>query len=94
MPRYTTLHYEDVAKLLRSERDAGLKALGDNQGSTAIACVMMGFADLFAADNPETCCGQPIDAVYDFCPQRGEAHRYGKGFNRAEFLRDCGIEGS
>ncbi len=50
---YQDEHYRDVARILRDERDSGLRELGDNQGSTAIACVMLAFSHLFAADNPD-----------------------------------------
>jgi len=92
MPRYSKGHYE-VAQLIKA-----LIVVSEGPGAPYVrsqvysANLVSLFADLFAADNPETCCGEPIDAVYDFCPQRGEAHRYEKGFNRAEFLRACGIE--
>ena len=53
MSRYQEEHYNDVARILRDERDSALKELGDNEGSTAIACVMLAFSHLFAADNPD-----------------------------------------
>ena len=49
--RYTEKQIEDVVRILRHERDAGISGLGSNMGSTAIACVMLAFANLFAADN-------------------------------------------
>ena len=95
MQRYSKRHYEDVAKLLRSERDAGLDALGNNQGSIAIACVMMGFANLFAADSPVVCVncadGEGSTAI---CTRPNEGHNFTGGFDRARFLLACGIEGS
>ena len=51
--RYQKEHYKDVASILRDEREPALKALGDNDGSKAIACVMLAFSRLFAADNPD-----------------------------------------
>ncbi len=51
--RYQEEHYKDVARILRDERESALKELGDNLGSTAIACVMLAFSHLFAADDPD-----------------------------------------
>ncbi|KKK90172.1 hypothetical protein LCGC14_2725750 [marine sediment metagenome] len=55
------------------------------------------FADLFAADNPKRCrdCKRTqATGLKMLCPQDGFGgrHTYVGGFNRAEFLRDCGIK--
>ena len=85
--RYQKTHYEDVARILRHERDAGLSGLGSNMGSTAIACVMLEFSNLFAADNPPTCRIHGIigNERKDDCPND-------RGFNREKFLTACGLE--
>ncbi len=95
--RYTEEQIGDVARILRAERDAGLAALGKNQGSDAVACAMIDFADLFAADNPAYCinCGAP--AITDeVCASAGgrlyDEHLFEGGFDREKFLDACGLE--
>ena len=52
--RYQQEHYEDVANLLtRSTTDHGTSRKSADGGVMALRRVMLDFADLFAADNPE-----------------------------------------
>ncbi|KKK90173.1 hypothetical protein LCGC14_2725760, partial [marine sediment metagenome] len=81
MRRYTEEQYGDVARVLSTARERvnyteGLVLERMPRVRDHLQFVAEDFADLFTADNPETCCGQPIDAVYEFCLQRGEDHRY------------------
>ncbi len=85
--RYQKSHYEDVAELLRpynKGQQLGMKATQED-----IAC---DFADLFAADNPDTCidCG----AHRDETDPEGQCvnHLFAYGFDRAAFLAACGLE--
>ena len=95
MPRYTTPHYEDVARLVKQHR-GHLPA--DPMGSSVrvhIGHLAESFADLFAADNPPVCrwCTAPVEPSPTNCPKSALGqHTYLGGFNRAEFLRACGIE--
>ena len=96
--RYQKSHYEDVAEILRHERDAGLSGLGSNMGSTAIACVMLEFADLFAADNPHLCAdcnvrqGEEPTSGRCFEARNRRSHLFVGGFDRERFLTACGLE--
>ena len=102
MPRYTQAHYEDVARILAeghiglgASKSAYHRGLG---GIAALKQVAYDFADLFTANNPRRCerCTAP------FPRSEGEvcmSARYGtpgdhqfSGFDRAEFLRACGVE--
>ncbi len=90
MTRYQKSQIEDVARVLRAERDAGLNALGKNQGSDAIACAMIDFANLFAADNPPKCVAHRPGALFRNGPCITNCLFQG-GFNRTAFLADCGL---
>ena len=86
MPRYTTAHHEDVAGILASYTLCKLpdrcESCHNHRGT------VMRFADLFAADNPPVCEVGSNHGPDDIC---GPACLRG-GFDRAEFLRACGIE--
>ena len=78
--RYTKEHYEDVARIIRSQ------PWGINE-STQIA---EDFAALFATDNPPICrlCGaNPGDDT-------SAGHDFIDGFKRTDFLTACGLESS
>ena len=91
MRRYTTAHYEEVADILVKQPIASVGSL-----RCAVKRIVEDFADLFAADNPRLCsrcwlkegAGEPCWKTFD------KEHEWTKdSFDRAEFLRACGIKG-
>ena len=87
--RYQKRHYEDVARILRpyaNTAERGMfQTIGDN------------FADLFAADNPDSVyCAycdttSPDDSCLGQHPEE-EPFTYHYGFSRERFLAACGLE--
>ena len=83
--RYQKSQTEDVARLLKKSPAA----------TDMKAWFIQKFADLFAADNPNKCCGEAVHDHFEYCDPsapKGE-HHYQPGFNRAQFLAACGLDG-
>ena len=84
MSRYSEMHYEDVAKALKENRDWALRL--DNAHARGVMASTIGtFADLFAADNPKRCVTSPFNHDFHDCVLAG-------GFDREQFLAACRLE--
>ena len=101
MSTYTKQHYEDVANLIKGSWP---EAVPEDVNEVMLFSLSNKFADLFAADNPDSVycgyCGATRDHRLP-CPERGvsgvEARSphsfvYHKGFNREQFLTACGLK--
>ncbi|KKK70016.1 hypothetical protein LCGC14_2928230 [marine sediment metagenome] len=83
--RYQKSQIEDVAKILSK---------GARTVEIVTEDIARDFADLFAADNPNKCCGEAVRDHFEYWDPsvpKGE-HHYQPGFNRARFLAACGLE--
>ena len=83
MPRYTTPHYEDAARIIKDS------TLFSRPSEVSTHGLVTRFADLFAADSPRRCYVEGDHPGREECD---DVCLY--GFDRAAFLRACGIEGS
>ena len=95
MRRYTEEQYGDVARVLSTARERvnyteGLVLEQMPRVREHLQFVAEDFAALFTADNPPVCEVGSNHGPDDIC---GPACLRG-GFDCAEFLRDCGLEGS
>lgn len=93
MSRYGREHYEEIALLLQRERTEWVGQL-----RLPVERLMQAFADLFAADNPDSVycgyCGTKEDTTAPCDPNVNREHSfvYHKGFDRDKFLKACGLE--
>ena len=95
MPRYSKEQIDDVAGLLFARVAPVMKVPAARLAVDTITAICQDFADLFAADNPPVCrwCTAPVEPSPTNCPKSALGqHTYLGGFDRAEFLRACGIE--
>jgi hypothetical protein len=86
---YQEKHYEDVARILRLR----YQYYHSYEARLALESTAQDFADLFAADNPNICCNQPV-GIEKVCLSRCPCakHHPRNGFDRGRFLAVCGIE--
>ena len=86
MAGYQEKHYEDVARILSLRRAPKAGGKLGHILNVGLAGVAVGFADLFAADNPKRCTfhgdhnvGYSEDCIIT-------------GFDREQFLAACGLK--
>ncbi len=94
-PCYTQKHYGDVAKKLASHMGCVMGCIKSrNADGWCPPSLANDFADLFAADSPVACtnCGDFRVAPSVVCTRPNEGHNWTGGFDRARFLKDCGLK--
>ena len=95
MSIYTKQQYEDVAGILKDQLSSAAPLnwvghIAEVETNATVKRIAYRFADLFAADNPLRCtwCA---DVGTRFCDVPGQEHTFDSGFDREQFLADCGL---
>ena len=97
MSKYQEQHYKDVAHIIK---DSWPEAMPEDVNEVILFSLSNRFADLFAADNPNSVscgyCGATEGDDTVLCPERGldrtHSFVYHKGFDRERFLKACGLQ--